>query len=255
MLPDWEDVRHFADLATIGLFLVTLYLVYLTARLSQPEVARMSSDSAAPSPLRILGVLRPRSRKVTAILATVSGILTIILFLYAGRPIAGSPGPQGIPGPPGASGLTDPRIQEDIAKLKQNVTELLRLAFLERCQQRLDAVEAGFDESTKAARTNVEAQFGGRPFPTTWYDKLSELQAITKQCAPSIDSRLEPTEDQMHTKTADEPSNADPDLIYKIRKFNYQQIQATTLVRNLKGTLAGKIANLGDRAGQEMGQP
>jgi hypothetical protein len=97
---NWEDVHHLADLAAIGLFLVTLYLVYLTARLSQPQAA----PNSAEGPLRIAAVLKPRSRKITAILAAISGILTITLFLYAGRPIVGPPGPQGIQGIAGTQG-------------------------------------------------------------------------------------------------------------------------------------------------------
>jgi hypothetical protein len=169
----------------------------------------------------------------------------------------GLPGPQGaqsIPGPPGPS-VSDPRV--DVLQHRLNV--LARLAFLEGCQQRLAAVEDKFDEAAEMVKKLFSDGMGlaGRGMiQQPWESRLAELQAIAKQCSPQIDSRLEPTEDQLHMRTADEPPpNTDPDLINKVRKFNLRRIQATTLLANSKGTITGEIAKLRNEAAQNIGQP
>jgi hypothetical protein len=169
-----------------------------------------------------------------------------------------------------AASALDQRIvilQQQLAKAEQNTTsqsalikQLLRLAFLEGCQRRLDGVEDNFDEAAEGAKKLIGAPvvgpLGGRMMiQERWDSKFRELQGIARQCVPSIDIRLEPTEDQMHTKTADEPSDNDPDLTYKIRKFNQQKANAARLATKLKEAITEEITKLRNQAAQSAGQP
>lgn len=86
-MPSWEDIHHLADLAGIGLFLLTMYLVYLASRSpSQSPAAGPTLPDSAERPLAVASVPKSKSRIVTAILAAMSAILTITLFLYAASP-------------------------------------------------------------------------------------------------------------------------------------------------------------------------
>jgi hypothetical protein len=175
-------------------------------------------------------------------------------------------------GPSATAGL-DQRIdiiQQQLARAEQNTTsqsalikQLLRLVFLEGCRERLAAVEDKFDEAAERARNligvPVAGPGGGRiVIQQAWDNKLHELQIIAKQCTnPSIDGRLEPTEDEMHTNPKDEKllPNADQDLICKIRKFDHTKARAAALINNVKAAITGEITNLRSRAGQNIGQP
>jgi hypothetical protein len=171
-----------------------------------------------------------------------------------------------------AAATPDQRIdilQQRLAKVEQTSTsqsalieQLLRLAFLEGCERRLAGVEDQFDHAAEQARNLIGIRGGGplggrMMIQQTWDNKLAELKIIAKQCSPSMDSRLEPTEDQIHnTKTEDEPSpNADPDLIYNVRKFNLRKVQAISLISKLKAAVATEITNLRYQAAQNIGQP
>jgi hypothetical protein len=191
-----------------------------------------------------------------------------VLIHRSAEPLAlpGPPGPQGIPGPQGPPGpsVADSRvdgIQQEIAKLRPNIQRLLRLASLERCEQRIATVEDQFEETAEAAKkliglSNTVGPLGGRiAIHQGWDSKISQLRILTKLCDPSLDTRLDPTDDELHTKTADEPPNADQDLIYKIRKFNYQVSLASALSRKLTASIEQQIANLRDEASQGMTEP
>jgi hypothetical protein len=171
----------------------------------------------------------------------------------------GLPGPQGaqgIPGPPGPS-VSDPRVDA----LQHRLNVLARLAFLEGCQQRLGAAGDKFDEAAERAKKLIDGNGLGGPTARfivlqAWESKLVELQTIAKQCvSPPIDSRLEPTDDEMHSKTGDEPPNTDPDLIYKFRKLNLKKARATALISTLSGTISSEIATLRNQAAPNIGQP
>jgi hypothetical protein len=223
----------------------------------------------------IIWATKERARQTLAMAATdarwwIATLLVLLLYFgishiqlgEKGNP--GPPGPagsQGIPGPQGPPGPadSDPRVEV----LQQRLNILVRLAFLEGCQQRLVAVEDKFGEAAEPARGLIGAPVGGPhgasdTIEQTWHKKLNELQIIANQCAPpSIDRRLEPTEDEMHMNPKDEklPPNADQDVIYRIHKFDHKKALAISLITNLKAAIAAEITNLRYQVTQNIGQP
>jgi hypothetical protein len=86
LIPSWESVHHWNELAGIGSFLLTVLLVYLALRppWSETTADRIPSNGVAP-PTQRLGIRRLR-RPMVIVLAFVFGFLTIASFLYAGQP-------------------------------------------------------------------------------------------------------------------------------------------------------------------------
>jgi hypothetical protein len=100
-MPDWEDIQHWADLAGIGSFLLTGYLLFSSSR------SAISSSATGESPSKIFRIQRSRLR---LFFAAVFGIIAIGSFLYASRPIPGPRGAQGPPGPPGPQSIEATRL-------------------------------------------------------------------------------------------------------------------------------------------------
>jgi len=103
LTPSWEFIHHLADLAAIGLFLLTIYTVYLSAPPSSADTTVRPAGAA----LSIRRLRRPA--KIT--LAAILGASTIALFIWAGQPIAGPVGPRG---PQGSAGVQGPPGPPDV---------------------------------------------------------------------------------------------------------------------------------------------
>jgi hypothetical protein len=83
LIPNWEFIHHFADLAVIGSFLLSIALLYFAP--PQTRTPLQITDNDVTQPTGRLSVLRFRRPTMLA-LAFVFAFLTIALFVYTKQP-------------------------------------------------------------------------------------------------------------------------------------------------------------------------
>jgi len=84
LIPSWESIHHFADLAVIGSFLLTVAALYL-APPPPSQTPVQTRDNGVAQPIGRLSIRRLR-RPAMLTLAFVFGFLTIGLFVYTRQP-------------------------------------------------------------------------------------------------------------------------------------------------------------------------
>jgi hypothetical protein len=151
-----------------------------------------------------------------------------------------------------------------LATLQQNqeiqfsqIKNLMRLAYLERCIERIAEAESNFDLAIKGVKTQIMTpQFGlGMHFSpqAQWISRLEQIEMVAKLCPHNAQDNLraEPKPEQMDTKTPDEPTGADFDQLRQIRRLYYQSANATALLGDLKRTIIQEMTSIRDQVIQE----
>lgn len=175
--------------------------------------------------------------------------------------LAGPPGPQGVQGPVGARGPQGPPgppastaimgqtnvLKGQIAVLTQHLQTVSRIDALQICQLELPALARKLKDDHVRYLQSATAPPGGVFGQDQWYHDLAKITRIAKECYPKEKIDLYGTfpEDQMDTKTPDEPKFATYDETRKYRYAWYEWQRARDTIIGLESHISMDLQMLG----------